>query len=104
MANWLRWAKLTWPDRLLSNSRILFLSDRTGSYSLWAIPIEEGRPKGPAELIKADVGRIRPLGFTRTGTLYYDLPGSFRSNIYTAELDSDGKVSKPPVLATERFI
>src|SRR5947208_14905025 len=32
-------------------SRIVFFSDRTGSASLWSVPIEEGRPKGASELV-----------------------------------------------------
>ena len=94
------YAPLWSPD----GSRILFLSNRTGSNSLWAMPVEDGRPKGPAELVKADLGRILPLGMTRDGTLYYVLPGSSRANIYTAELDANMKVSKGPVLATERWV
>lgn len=85
-------------------SRILFRSDRTGNMSLWTLPIEEGKPKGPAELVKADIGQVRLLGITRSGTLYYLVSGIFRQNIYIAELDAAMKATTPPVLATERFI
>ncbi len=85
-------------------SRILFLSDRTGNISLWAVPIEQGKPNGPAELMKADIGRVRLQGITRGGTLYYLVSGVFRTNVYTAELDAAMKATKAPVLATERFI
>jgi Tol biopolymer transport system component len=53
---------------------------------------------------RTDVGRIGSLGMTRKGVLYYNVPGSGGSNIYTAELASGGTVAKPPVLAIERFI
>lgn len=43
-------------------SRIVFLSDRTGNASLWMVPLVGGRPTGPAELAKADIGTIDPLG------------------------------------------
>lgn len=85
-------------------SQILFLSDRTGTTSLWTVPIEGGKPKGPAELVKADIGRVRLQGMTRSGTLYYLVSGVFRQNVYTAELDAAMKATKAPVLATERFI
>ena len=85
-------------------SRLLFLSDRTGNMSLWTLPIEEGKPKGPAELAKADIGRVRLQGLTRSGTLYYLVSGILRQNIYIAELDAAVKATKPPALATERFI
>ncbi len=85
-------------------SRILFLSDRTGNNSLWAVPIAEGKPKGPAELVKADIGRVRLQGITRGGTLYYLVNGVLRSNIYTAELDAAMKATRPPAVVTDRFI
>ncbi|MBI3262314.1 MAG: PD40 domain-containing protein [Acidobacteria bacterium] len=85
-------------------SQILFLSDRTGNISLWRVPMEGGTPKGPAELVKADIGRVGLKGITRNGTLYYLVSGVFRTNVYIAELDAAMKVTKPPVLATERFL
>ncbi len=85
-------------------SQILFLSDRTGNTSLWTIPIEGGKATGPAELVKADIGRVRLQGMTRSGTLYYLVSGVLRTNVYTAELDAAMKAVKAPVLATDRFI
>src|SRR4029077_8276876 len=72
--------------------------------SLWSAPILDGKPSGPAELVKADMGRVLPLGMTRGGILYYVLNGASRKNIYTAELGADMKVSKEPSLAIERFV
>jgi Tol biopolymer transport system component len=85
-------------------SRILFLSDRTGTISLWSVSIENGSPTGPAELVKADMGRLESMAMSRNGTLYYVIPGTSSPNIYSAELGPDMKVSKPPVLAVERFV
>ena len=85
-------------------TRLLFLSDRTGDTSLWAVPIEQGKPNGPAELMKANIGRVRLQGITRNGTLYYLAAGVLRSNIYTAELDAAMKATGPPAVATDRFI
>lgn len=87
-----------------NGTRLLFLSDRTGNTSLWAVPIEQGKPNGPAELMKADIGRVRLQGITRNGTLYYLAAGVLRSNIYTAELDAAIKATGPPAVATDRFI
>ncbi len=84
-------------------SQILFLSDRTRNISLWAVPFRDGAAAGPAELAKADIGSIWPLGVTRSGALYYGLGGA-RSNIHVAQLDSAGKVAKAPDLAVDRFI
>lgn len=92
------------PQWTPDGSRILFLSDRTGTYSLWSVEMDNGRTKGPATLVKAEVGGIQPLGITRTGALQYIAPGSKFSNIYSAEFGSDLKAVKAPALATERFL
>jgi len=53
------------------DAKLLFLSARTGTIGLWAIPVREGRPAGEPELVKANVGDISPLGLTRDGSIYY---------------------------------
>jgi Tol biopolymer transport system component len=87
-------------------SQILFRSDRTGQDALWSVPFDNGKI-GDAQLVKADLPRVRSnlqnLWMTRDGTLYYFSVGQFISNVYVADLDANGKVSKPPVLAVERF-
>jgi Tol biopolymer transport system component len=85
-------------------SRLLFLSDRTGTNSLWSIAVEAGKPKGDATLIKRDIGQVSPLGMSRSGTYYYFVNGNSSPNIYSAELDPDGKLSKAPTLAIDKFI
>src|SRR5262249_55009514 len=85
-------------------SRVLFLSDRTGNPSLWSVPVHDGKATGPAELVKADMGTMVPLGMTRTGSLYYVLQGLGRTNIYTADLGADMKASKEPMRITDRFV
>lgn len=85
-------------------SRLLFLSDRTGSNSLWSIGIEHGKPKGEAGLIKQDLGRVQPLGMSRDGTYYYYAPGNTETNVYSVGLDPEEKASKAPALAVDKFI
>lgn len=84
-------------------SRIFFLSDRTGQEALWSLALENGQP-GKIELVKADLNGAERLWMTRGGTLYYPIPGTSSPNIYTAELGSDGKISKAPALAVESFV
>ncbi len=93
------YAPLWSPD----GSRIVFLSDRTGARSLWTVPVAAGKPAGPAELLKANVGSMSPLGITRRGILYYTLTND-RRNIYVAELDAALRVTQPPALVSERFL
>ena len=81
-------------------SGLLFMSNRTGSDSLWAVSIEKGQAKGSPELIRLGFGGV-PLGVARSGTLYYDI-FSPTQNVYFAELEADGK-AKAPVLASETF-
>jgi len=84
-------------------SQIFFLSDRTGQYSLWSVPFDDGKP-GEAKLVKADLGLVESMWMTHNGTLYYDLPGASNPNIYSAELGADMKISKAPALAVETFV
>jgi Tol biopolymer transport system component len=85
-------------------SRLLFLSTRTGTYSLWTVPVDSGKPAGEARLVKGDVGPVTLLGMTRRGSLFYALPGSQHRNIYFADLDSDGKAASAAKLATDRLV
>ncbi len=65
---------------------VLFASDRTGGWAAWFIPVENGKPKGQAELIKAELGGVEPLGFTRSGSFYYGIE-SGGMDAYVATLD-----------------
>jgi Tol biopolymer transport system component len=67
------------------DASLLFHSDRSGTPSIWRLPIVDGSAAGPPELVRADVRNIEPLGFA-DDVLYYgvvvDAPG-FR----TARID-----------------
>ena len=85
-------------------SRLLFLSNRTGTTSLWAIPMADGRPTGAADLVKANLGQVRLQGVTRKGAVHYLIGGIGRTNIYTAQLDAASRAVNAPVPVTERFL
>jgi Tol biopolymer transport system component len=83
---------------------ILFASDRSGSMSAWILPVVNGKPQGPPELVKQDMGQAQPIGFTRTGSYYYGLEIG-TSDIYTAQFDPvAGRVVAQPQKATQRFV
>jgi Tol biopolymer transport system component len=84
-------------------SRLLFLSDRTGRNGLWMQPMQNGRASGPPASLKAEMGPIKLLGLTRSGTLHYLEAAPVRPNIYTVELDAL-RATKPPMPLTERII
>ena len=95
-------------DRLLGwapdGKHVLFSSDRTGTRDAWLMEVAEGRPNGQPQLIKRDIGRIQPMGFTRNGGFYYGLNAGIR-DIYVATLDpTTGKAVGQSELATERFL
>lgn len=85
-------------------NNILFASDRSGSMSAWILPVADGKPQGPPELVKQDIGQAQPIGFTRTGSYYYGIEIG-TSDIYTAEFDpAAGRIVTQPQKATQRFV
>ena len=83
--------------------KILFSSDRTGTRSAWAISIADGEPQGTPEVIRLDIGRMGPIGFTRDGAFYYSQPTGML-DVYTFTIDPvTGKVIAPPTPITQRF-
>ncbi len=85
--------------------RILFASDRTGSMGAWVIQVADGKPQGPAELVKQDLGkRILPMGLTREGRLFYGLETGM-TDVYIASLDfKTGRLLSAPIKVTQRFV
>ena len=58
---------LAWtPD----GKHLLFESDRSGSRSLWALPLKDGKSEGNPLMMKPDIGNAHGLGLGRSGTLY----------------------------------
>ncbi|MDA2925049.1 tetratricopeptide repeat protein [Acidobacteria bacterium AH-259-L09] len=85
--------------------RVVVARARAGPTGLWVIPVADGKPQGSPELVKPDMGRIRPLGFTHDGSYYYALRTTAANDIYTAEMDpATGKITMPPARAIERFV
>jgi Tol biopolymer transport system component len=66
----------------------LFISDRSGTWDLWAVPLDDGKPSGPVERIYTDIGEVRPVGFTQNGDCYFGF-NKFGFNGYTAPFNAD---------------
>jgi serine/threonine protein kinase/WD40 repeat protein len=83
---------------------IFFASDRSGSLDVWKLSLAAGIPVGPPDLIKREVGRIRPLGVTAQGDFYYQL--QVRAvDVYVADVGvSSGRVSGEPRPVSSRFV
>ncbi len=83
---------------------VAFISDRTGTASLWALRVADGRPQGRPVLFKRDIGTSSALGFSDHGALFYGV-GSGQQDVYIASLDFDeGKTTNPPARGAERFL
>jgi Tol biopolymer transport system component len=75
---------------------VLFASDRTGTTDAWIIPVNEGNPLGPPELIKKGIGNIDPVGFSKKGDFYYSSSKQM-VDVYTFTMDPEtGKVTSRP--------
>ncbi|MFW6139782.1 MAG: tetratricopeptide repeat protein [Acidobacteriota bacterium] len=68
--------------------KLLFASNRSGSFDAWIIHVEEGKPRGIPVLVQRNIGLIRALGLTKNGSLYYSTPGSL-NDIYTVFINPE---------------
>ncbi len=75
---------------------VLFLSNRTGTLDAWLLPLDGERPAGPPVLLKKDMGRFLPLGFTNKGAFYYAVrTGNEDAWVAALDPDSGGVVETP---------
>lgn len=82
---------------------ILFVSDRTGTPGLWAVPVTNGRAAGAPRMIQP-IGNLVPLGFSGSGSLYYGL-GNGSVDVYLAALDPvTGRIVGEPRPAALRIL
>jgi Tol biopolymer transport system component len=74
---------------------ILFYSDREVTQGIWRLPIGPDLAAGEPELLRADVWRLIPLGFTRDAYIY-GVPIE-QPQVYTATVDiAAGRFLRPP--------
>ncbi|UCC82139.1 MAG: PD40 domain-containing protein [Gemmatimonadota bacterium] len=83
---------------------LLFASDRTGTMGAWLLPVAGGEANGEPRLIKPDMWRVMPLGFTRDGSFFYTVTTS-AWDVYMAKLDPEtSALVDAPTPATGRFV
>jgi Tol biopolymer transport system component len=95
-------------DRVLGwapdGGHVAFLSDRTGTLGAWLMPAADGRPAGPARLVKPEMWRIEPLGFARNGSFYYGVPLDM-TDVYVAAFDPEtGRLLEQPTRSSQNFL
>lgn len=78
---------------------LVFVSDRSRALSVWMTPMTNGRADGEPRLVKDDIGRVWPRGFTREGALHYQLWTGF-AEVYLAPID--GRTATPPEAISPR--
>ena len=82
---------------------ILFASDRRGSEDVWVIQFSNGKVQGTPKLVKSNIGRVYPMGFTQKGSFYYFIH-DLAYDIYFAELDPEtGKMLHLQKKTSTRF-
>jgi Tol biopolymer transport system component len=92
-----------WPCWSADGRTLTFASDRGGSLALWAVEISGTQATGPPRQIKSNMGRFRPLGFTRDDDLYFVvLTGAM--DVYRVTLDRLGEVVSTPTAIAETFV
>jgi Tol biopolymer transport system component len=83
---------------------LLYKSDRTGSWSIWLLPIKGNKPAGTSKLIQRDVGQIKPLGFSQNGEFYFSR-GGWSFDVYSAGLDlKKGRLLDSPTKYIQQYI
>jgi Tol biopolymer transport system component len=82
---------------------LLFASDRGTGTGLWAVPVADGKPQGPPELLKPDISRFS-VGVSTSGNLYSRVVIG-GSDIQVATVDfGTGKLLSGPVRPAHSFL
>ena len=83
---------------------LVFLSNRSGTWDIWTVPITGGKQQGEPKLLKNDFGFDSDVfGFAPDGSLYYKTNTNL-GGLYSGEVDLEtGKVLVPPAPVTTRY-
>jgi len=53
--------------------KVIFTSNRSGSWDLWSVQIEDGKVYGLPKRVLPEIGQISPMGITQEGSFYYSI-------------------------------
>lgn len=70
-----------------TEGRLLIMSDRSGTPSVWAFTIVDGKPAGEPILVRANLWRSAPAGTAADGRSFYSVSVGER-DVYSASLDT----------------
>jgi Tol biopolymer transport system component len=83
---------------------VLFASDRTGTLGAWILPVAGGRTAGEPRMVKPDLWRVSPIGFTQDGSFYYGVNMETR-DVYVASIDPEtGAVLAAPTAVSPDYL
>ncbi len=74
------------PSWTPDGSQVVFLSNRSGRMDLWSVAVRDGKPQGAPQVVKADIGSVDPIGFSRTGAFYY-VHNRSDEDVFAVEMD-----------------
>ncbi len=84
-------------------SGIVFISDRAGDGDAWFLPVTDGRPDGPVELVHRNLGDVSLRGFSEDGGLVYSTRRRL-SDVHVGELDTfHGTLTREPEQLASRY-
>ena len=83
---------------------IVFTSNRSGAFGLWAVPVRDGKKAGVPTVLKPDTGSIRAIGMAPSGSYFYNYDTRI-PQIVVAEMEqAGGKARGPAINAIESFV
>jgi Tol biopolymer transport system component len=77
--------------------RVVFVSNRSGSFSVWSVTAGERRESPVIEM--ASSGRVALIGITKSGTLHF-ARSETGTDLFVADVRADGRVGAPVLLPT----
>lgn len=90
------------PVWMPDGRHLLFMSDRSGTEALWALPLKEGNAAGAPVLVRDGMFHANLWGCTHDSTLYW-LTTTPRANVFLAEADFAAGTMGPSSQASLRF-
>jgi Tol biopolymer transport system component len=85
-------------DRVLGwmpgRKEFLFISDRSGTWDLWAVPVDNGKPSGPVKRIYTDIGEVEPVGFAQNGDCFVGFARRITNTLITPFNPETGEIDE----------
>ena len=91
-----------YPVWTADGKRLLFTSDRSGSFALWSVDVRDGRAAGPPSMV--DPMPNETIGMTAGGTLYYAQRSREVEQVSLEELESRPASSQSRISDEQMFV